>query len=325
MSIATMSRTARTMLAGALLCASSLASADEGGVSFWLPGQFGSLAAVPGSPGWSLPMIYYHLDADEGASKEFPVGGNITAGIDVGADMVFLVPTYTLARPVWGGQLGLSMAWAYADMDVSARAILTGPFGNSIEVDPHDSATAGSDLYPMATLKWNKGTSNYLVYVMGGIPVGKYDVGDLANIGTNHYSFDAGLGYTFFDPQHSHWEYSSTIGVTYNFENEDTDYRNGVDSHLDVGVSCWFSPTFFIGGVGYAYYQLGGDSGAGATLGDFKSRVFSVGPQAGWFLGPRRVYLNLKGYYEFDARHRPEGWNAWLTLMVPLGPQKKER
>ena len=30
------------------------ASADEAGVSFWLPGQYGSYAAVPSDPGWSL-------------------------------------------------------------------------------------------------------------------------------------------------------------------------------------------------------------------------------------------------------------------------------
>jgi hypothetical protein len=35
-----------------------IALADEGGVSFWLPGLFGSLAAVPQQPGWSLATIY---------------------------------------------------------------------------------------------------------------------------------------------------------------------------------------------------------------------------------------------------------------------------
>ena len=29
------------------------AVADEGGVSFWVPGFFGSLAATPQQPGWS--------------------------------------------------------------------------------------------------------------------------------------------------------------------------------------------------------------------------------------------------------------------------------
>ena len=38
------------LLAAAL--APGLASADEGGVGFWLPGLYGSLAAVPTAPGW---------------------------------------------------------------------------------------------------------------------------------------------------------------------------------------------------------------------------------------------------------------------------------
>ena len=35
-------------------------------------------------------------------------------------------------------------------------------------------------------------------------------------------------------------------------------------------------------------------------------------------------YLNLKGYYEFDARDRPEGWNVWATLAFsPAAPEPK--
>ena len=33
--------------------------------------------------------------------------------------------------------------------------------------------------------------------------------------------------------------------------------------------------------------------------------------------------LNVKGYYEFAASNRPDGWNAWLTLVIPLSPAKK--
>jgi hypothetical protein len=32
--------------------------ADEGGNSLYLPGLFGSLAAVPGEPGWSFAFVY---------------------------------------------------------------------------------------------------------------------------------------------------------------------------------------------------------------------------------------------------------------------------
>ena len=54
-----------------LLCALSHAQgamADEGGVSFWLPGNFGSFAAVPSEPGWTLPAIYFYGDAAASAS-----------------------------------------------------------------------------------------------------------------------------------------------------------------------------------------------------------------------------------------------------------------
>jgi hypothetical protein len=36
--------------------------ADENGVSFWVSGFFGSLAAAPQQAGWSLASIYYHTD-----------------------------------------------------------------------------------------------------------------------------------------------------------------------------------------------------------------------------------------------------------------------
>ena len=27
-------------------------------------------------------------------------------------------------------------------------------------------------------------------------------------------------------------------------------------------------------------------------------------------------YLNLKGYKEFAAENRPDGWNVWLTFVI---------
>jgi hypothetical protein len=39
-----------------------------------------------------------------------------------------------------------------------------------------------------------------------------------------------------------------------------------------------FSPKFALGVAGFHYWPITGDSGAGATLGDFKGRVTSIGP-----------------------------------------------
>jgi Putative MetA-pathway of phenol degradation len=71
---------------------------------------------------------------------------------------------------------------------------------------------------------------------MGGIPVGDYQQGRMANIGINHYSIDGGGGYIYLDATKGH-EISVTGGLTYNFENNDTHYKNGVDSHLDWGLA----------------------------------------------------------------------------------------
>ena len=95
---------------------STIARADEGGVSFWLPGFFGSLAAAPQQPGWSLTSIYYHTSVSAGAdvarAREFEIGriplnltANVSANLDARADLALALPTYTFATPVLGGSL----------------------------------------------------------------------------------------------------------------------------------------------------------------------------------------------------------------------------
>src|SRR4029077_13634748 len=76
---------AAIVLAPVIMFSSNEASADEGGGSFWVPGFFGSLAATPQQPGWSLATIYYHTTISAGAdvarSREFTLGrvpGNLT-------------------------------------------------------------------------------------------------------------------------------------------------------------------------------------------------------------------------------------------------------
>src|SRR5262249_34359295 len=98
------------------------ALADEGGVSFWLPGFFGSLAAAPQQPGWSLTSIYYHTSVSAGAdvarAREFETGripitatANVSASLQARADLGLLMPTYTFATPVFGGQLYAGRRW----------------------------------------------------------------------------------------------------------------------------------------------------------------------------------------------------------------------
>ena len=303
---------------------SSPARADEGGASFWLPGQFGSLAAVPTDAGASLGAVYFHQTASSNASMAFQVGGQIALGLDVDVDLLFLVPTYTFDTPVLGGQAALSLTAILGQLRVGANATLSGPNGGVIAASKSDSIIGGGDLFPQGTLKWNDGNNNYMLYTMAGIPTGAYQATRLANLGSNHWAIDAGGGYTYLNAT-SGLEFSAVVGATYNFENSATSYQNGIDGHLDWGASQFVSEKTHVGLVGYFFQQLTGDSGAGAKLGDFKGRVSAVGPQVGTTFpllfgdGTAKGYVNLKGYWEFDAANRPSGWNAWLTVSVPLG------
>ncbi len=310
------------------------AAADQGGISFWLPGAFGSLAAVPGHPGWSLGAIYLHSSVSAGgdvaASRAIRFGNrttNLTVNLDAqlrgNVDIGVLAPGYTFAQPVLGGQLTLSMLAIYGRDQANIDANITGalgPIGFATSRSVSRELTAFGDLFPQATLKWNHGVHNTMVYGMANIPIGAYDPHRLVNLGLGHWVIDGGYGYTYFNPQ-TGYEFSAVTGLAYNFENTDLNYKNGIDWHLDWGASKFLTKQLHVGVVGYAYQQLTADSGSGATLGAFKSRVFGAGPQVGYLfpVGDMQGYVNLKGYWEFEAEHRPEGWNIWLTLSIAPG------
>jgi hypothetical protein len=312
------------------------ALADEGGVSFWVPGFFGSLAATPQQPGWSFATIFYHTSVRAGADVAFArqvhreninvnFNGNLNINLKAPPDIQFFAPTYVFATPVLGGQAAFSLLGAYGRSQASVDATLTGSGGLSLSGGRTDTTWGFGDLVPQFSLRWNKGTDNFMVYITGDIPVGAYDPNRLANLGIGHGAIDAGGGYTYFNPQTGH-EFSAVLGFTYNFENQDTNYKNGVDMHLDWGASQFVTKEWQIGLVGYFYNQVSCDSGSGDRVGCFESRVVGVGPQIGHIFkvsDDYQGYLNLKGYKEFDSEHRPDGWNVWATLVFSPAEEKK--
>jgi hypothetical protein len=323
----------------AIACATTMSLADENGVSFWVPGFFGSLAATPQQPGWSLTSIYYHTDVSGSGniavSREITIGQfnpkldvNINANVHALADIGFVIPSYVFATPVFGGQASALLLMAYGNNDTSLNATTTGtlgpiPFTRSIALQ-QDTMGFG-DLIPMFVERWNAGVNNYMTYLTGDIPVGRYSSSNLANIGIGHGTLDGGLGYTYFDQKAGH-EFSAVAGLTGNFENQSTDYTNGIDFHLDWAASQFVTKQLQVGAVGYVYDQLTPDRGCAPQLCPFQSRVIGVGPQIGFIfpVAGMQGYLNLKAYWEFDNANRPDGWNAWVTLVLSPAPAAAE-
>jgi hypothetical protein len=331
---------AAVAVAGIMAAQPSGARADEGGVSFWLPGQFGSLAAAPGVPGWAVGIVNYYTSVSGSgavaASREVTLGRftgnvavNLNATIKATPDLVFVAPSYTFATPVFGGQLALGVTEAVGRSvaGLDGTLTLTGPGGGVLnrQGDIDDGRDGFSDLYPLATLKWHDGVNNWMVYATGDIPIGMYNSSNLANIGIGHSAVDSGVGYTYFNPKTGN-EFSAVTGLTYNLVNPSTGYQNGIDWHLDWGASHFLTKTMFVGAVGYVYDQFTPDSGCLPSLCPFESRVAAAGPQLGLiFPGASfQTYLNFKSYWEFDAVNRPSGFNAWVTLAFSPSPPAAE-
>ncbi|MBC6982145.1 transporter [Caulobacter sp. 17J80-11] len=314
------------VLAAALAALAAPARADEGGVSFWLPGQYASDAAVPPPPGFYLGGDTYVYSGDAGHERSFPIGGSIVADVD--GDLVAQLVTALYApegKVLGGGQLALSMTGMYAWNSVSGDIRVARPNGDELTGRRDDSVWGFGDLYPLASVTWNKGVNNWMAYLTGDLPVGAYDPDRLANIGLGHAAVDGGGAYTYLDPK-SGREFSATAGLTYNFENPQTDYKSGVDFHLDWAASQFLNQQVYVGLAGYWYQQLTDDSGSGDRVGAFKSSVAAVGPEVGYLfsVNGRQAALNARAYWEFAAEHRLEGWAGFLTLSVPLsGPRPK--
>jgi hypothetical protein len=317
---------------GAVTITANPTKADEGGVSFWVPGFFGSLAATPQQPGFSLATIYYHTSVSAGGNVAFArevnlghitanLTGSVTANLDATADLGFSIPSYVFATAVLGGQATMLLVVPYGRSQASVDATFTGalgPFGFTRSGGLSESVTGFGDLVPQFNLRWNAGVHNFMTYITGNFTVGAYDSDRIVNLGIGHNAIDGGGAYTYFNPTTGQ-EFSAALGFTYNFENTHTQYQNGVDMHLDLGASQFLTKQLQVGLVGYWYNQLSCDSGAGDRVGCFESRVAGIGPQIGFIIPLSKDYqgyLNLKGYKEFAAENRPDGWNTWLTFAI---------
>ena len=318
------------LIALATIFSQRQSSADEGGASFWSPGTFANLAAVPGEPGWSFMATYFHATLMGGSNQatadtlpRFPrttLTTQLDADIKTNVDLAILTPGYTFATPVWAGRLDLKLFVPVGTARTQIDALVTGalgPIGFATQSSISDGLTSFGDPAPQLSLKWNDGANNFMVYTRGGIPIGDYNPDRIVNLGDGHASWDNGFGYTYFNAA-TGFEFSAVTGLTYNFANPLTDYQNGIDWHVDLEASRFLTKQIYVGAVGYTFNQLTGDTGSGATLGPYISRISALGPEVGYSfpVGEMQASLSLRGYWEFAAQNRSSGWNTWLAFSI---------
>jgi len=276
--------------------------AAESTASFYVPGLYGDAAvAVPPAPGSYLlaTSIFFPAKAPHSI---FP--GKIDQKVETEAYAHFLRGFWVPDEKFFGLQILMGVRLSVLNLDISAE--LNTPIGSLIL---EDSKTAMGDLglIPMS-LYWQRGNLYLNLYEAVNIPTAKYDKTRLANTSLNHWVFDTVLAATWLDPG-TGIEISASPGVIYNTENTTTNYKSGVEFHMDLAFNLHLSSSLAVGMHGSVYRQLTGDEGAGAIQGSFKGRSNAIGPAIVWNkkLDQKQYYLSAKWLHEFSARNRLEG------------------
>jgi hypothetical protein len=293
--------------------------AAENGTGFYLLGSRGPAAAIMPPSGIYFQKPFYFYSGELGGGKQLPTGGKLAAGVR--GDVFFTAPTVLWVAPeeILGGKLGLTAITPIGWMKSSADVTFDGPLLGHREASISDQVFAYGDPVVGGMLGWESGNFHYQFGTSINVPIGDYQKGEIANLAFHRWAADVYGAATYLDPA-TGWDFSGVLGLTFNGENPATDYKTGTEFHYEGAITKHFNQQFSAGIVGYYYHQVTGDSGDGATLGDFKGQVAALGASVGYnfLVGQTPVATELKFYHEFAAENRAEGNAIFATITIPL-------
>jgi hypothetical protein len=301
------------LIAGGLALVSPTAHAAEFGADPWIKGFSDIYAGIlPTVPGFYFRTDAYHY---EGSAERTVFNGFVQVGVDQDLTATIATLTYVTPWKILGGTYAFGVAPAMMAVNVDVGLGLpqfTGPLGLRT-FGPFNFQTGDTNLAPgdtgfiPAIIGWNAGNFHWNAALFALAPTGDYSRRQLANTSLNHWAIMPRVAATYFDPK-TGWQLNGSAIYVFNFENEATDYKSGEILNLEGNITKNFG-RWGVGVTGYAMIQTTGDSGAGAKLGSFESRVNGIGPLVSYTVGdPRNPLTFIAKYYEeFDAENTFEG------------------
>ena len=300
----------------ALIAAPQTIIAGEGGVSHAIPGSMATLSDLPGlSQAWFLKPMYLHYSGT--FSAQLPTAVGLAGDVDATTNTVALAGGRTFETTVLGGaHYTLAVALPYTWVDITAN--VQTPIGTR---RIQNSVSGFGDLTVLPVmLAWKTGDWQIDAILPIYAPIGSYKQGRLGNTGLNYWTFDPTIG-AVYSNKDSGFNATLHAGYAVNTENSATQYQSGSVLHFE-GVLQQFLPLgsglLSIGAEGFYFTQVSGDSGAGATLGDFKGMTAGLGPVLGYILpleNKQSLVFELKWLAEVDTKKRLEGDFVWLKLV----------
>ena len=306
------------------LMANQAAFAVEGGTGAYLLSSRDLMAGFVPPPGTYISMDGIYIN---GSAPVLSIGGQVVTEPDIDAIVFKLNGTQVFDGSVMGGRFAVTVNVPAARANLEAQADVA-LLGKSVGVADEQFGPADITITP--TLGWSSGNLHTSFGISFYLPTGQYStaevmplegVYDVLSTGKNKFAIDPTLSLTYLNPANG-LEFSGALGVTINAENQATDYLTAPELHLEMTAAQHFPQGFVMGLTGYAYQQLGNDSGSGAesfqkAVGaeSLQARVFGAGPvlQYNTKLGELPVSLEGKFIQEFGAKRRLESEIFWFT------------
>lgn len=301
--------------------------AVEGGMGAYLLGSRTTFSGVVPAPG-----TYAGLDLvrSKGSVEGLSLAGlPIRADADIELTFAKVSLTQVFDTTLWGGTPALNLNIPFV---LDANLSFVGQTPPIVGVPITDSTSGFGDITLTGLVGWHSDKLHYSAGLSIFAPTGSYETATVdaqnqtinaLNTGKNIWSFQPVFAITHFDPV-TGLEFSGAASLLFSTRNDATDYQNAPAVNLEAAALQHFKSGLAVGITGYAYKQIGDDSGSGAEstkafLGadSLSARVFGAGPimtYNGANIFGQDVSLQLKYYTEFEAKRRFESDTIWLNV-----------
>lgn len=276
------------------------AQATEGGGSSYPMGADNYMTGAMPPPGFYAQIFAERYRADRLLDNR---GKSALDDFHLSADVIAPRLIWVTEQKVLDGALAFHLNVPLVDLRVDVNG-------------QHQKKTGMGDIIFGPALGYHYSDKFHAIYALDIFaPTGRYDRGDLANIGRNYWAFEPVAAFSYVDPA----GVNADIKIMYDFNlrNSATDYRSGQELHADYSLGWGLGNGWVIGVGGYVYRQTTDDRQDGDRVADNKGRAVAIGPSvkyasdSGWF-------VTAKWQKESQVRNRPEGEAYWVKLTIPL-------
>lgn len=299
------------MILWSILAPCSIGYAAEFGVTTYRPGLLDLNAGLLPPPGNGiLKDLFLFQDQSTNVVTE---DGKLAARTNTAAYTDAVFAAYVTRIPVLGAY------WAFGTIQmvrIASQSLQVGPRGGPPKNQTSTVGGLGDGIFIPGMLNWNVGQFHLTSVLTFYAPTGSYVRQRIINVGVNRWAIEPDVGLTWLS--RGECEFSVFVGYTINAKNRAEEYLSGQECHADFALVQHFPNGLLFGMAGYALQQATPDSGTGAILGPFKSRVIGLGPIAGETIRVSEVpvHFTFKYDFEFAAQNYASGNELWLTATV---------